>query len=237
MSTSVWPRRGVRSDSIVCRKRHLMPPPPSAAALAESPPPTLAEQRTVQICDAAVALFAERGYVDTKIEDISNAIGVGKGLIYRYFRDKQDVLFHAISAVQAEYKREKFVGQGADTQDPIAALRRMLRVHCGVANEHTLETLLAYRSTKDLSREQRQRIKTLESDIVDQIRRRLDATVAAGLMRLPDTQVVACQFLMYGHTWALKRWALEPEISIEQYIAAGEQLLIDPFLTPAARER
>lgn len=207
-----------------------MPPPPPQAELAEPPPATLAAQRTEQICRAAVALFAERGYVDTKIEDISGAIGVGKGLIYRYFRDKQDVLFHAISAVQAEYKTEKFVGERRD-ENPLAALRRMLRIHCMVAHEHTLETLLAYRSTKDLSPEQRQQIKLAELELVAEIRRRLDATVDSGLLRTPDTRVMACEFLMYGHSWALKRWALEPDIDIAQYIRAGEQLLIDPFLT------
>jgi len=215
-----------------------MPPPPPSTALAEPPPAaTLAAQRTEQICRAAVALFAERGYVDTKIEDISNAIGVGKGLIYRYFRDKQDVLFHAISAVQAEYRSEKFVGRRLGNEDALAALRRMLRVHCTVAHEHTLETLLAYRSTKDLSPEQRQQIKNAELGIVAEIRHRLDATVASGLMRLPDTRVMACEFLMYGHSWALKRWALEPDIDIAQYIAVGEQLLIEPFLTAAGRRR
>ncbi|MCL4696590.1 MAG: TetR family transcriptional regulator, partial [Burkholderiaceae bacterium] len=59
-----------------------MTPPPAPADVAEAPAtPTLAEQRSAQILAAAVTLFAERGYVDTKIEDISNAIGVGKGLI------------------------------------------------------------------------------------------------------------------------------------------------------------
>ncbi|HMO48941.1 MAG TPA: TetR family transcriptional regulator [Rubrivivax sp.] len=216
--------------------------PPPSATLAEietdapTTTPTLAEQRYRQICDAAVALFAERGYVDTKIEDISNAIGSGKGLIYRYFRDKQDVLFHAISAVQAEYKTEKFAGRRAG-EDPLAALRRMLRMHCRVAHEHTRETLLAYRSTKDLSPEQRRAIKDAELEIVAAIRQRLQATVAAGWMKVPDTQVMACEFLMYGHSWALKRWALEPEVGIERYIRAGEQLLIEPFLTAAAGRR
>ncbi|MCL4699016.1 MAG: TetR/AcrR family transcriptional regulator, partial [Burkholderiaceae bacterium] len=154
-----------------------------------------------------------------------------KGLIYRYFRDKQEVLFHAISAVQAEYTSGHFAGpQG--TEDPVAALRRMLRMHCRVADEHTLETLLAYRSTKDLSHEQRERIKALESGIVAEIRHHLDAAIAAGRMQITDTQVAACQFLMYGHGWALKRWALEPEVTIERYIDAGERLLIDPFVTP-----
>lgn len=214
-----------------------MPATPTATPDAEAPPaPTLAAQRSAQILAAAVALFAERGYVDTKIEDISNAIGVGKGLIYRYFQDKQDVLYHAISAVQADYMTGPFATQPED-EGPIAALRRMLRVHCEVADAHTRETLLAYRSTKDLSPEQRQRIKALESDIVAEIRRHLDGAVAAGLMRAPDTQVMACQFLMYGHGWALKRWALEPEVTIERYIAAGERLLIEPFLSEVARSR
>jgi TetR/AcrR family transcriptional regulator, cholesterol catabolism regulator len=216
-----------------------MPPPPDTD-VAEAPASlTLAKQRTGQICQAAVTLFAERGYVDTKIEDISNAIGTGKGLIYRYFRDKQDVLFHAISAVQAEYKTEKFVGRRADDiAAPVAALRRMLRVHCSVADQHTPETLLAYRSTKDLSSQQRRAIKDAELEIVAEIRTRLDAAVAAGLMtRLPDTQVMACEFLMYGHAWALKRWALEPAIGIEQYTAAGERLLIEPFLAAAGKRR
>ncbi|MFO1218685.1 MAG: TetR/AcrR family transcriptional regulator [Burkholderiaceae bacterium] len=214
-----------------------MPPPPQSAAALDpdapeaAPAATLAEQRYRQICDAAVTLFAEHGYVETKIEDISNAIGTGKGLIYRYFRDKQDVLFHAISAVQAEYKTEKFVGRRVDDEHPLDALRRMLRVHCMVAHEHTRETLLAYRSTKNLSNTQRQAIKEAELEIVAAIRRRLDATITAGLMKVPDTRVMACEFLMYGHSWALKRWALEPAINIERYIAAGEQLLIDPFLT------
>jgi AcrR family transcriptional regulator len=214
-----------------------MPPPPAALAEAPAPPaaPTLAEQRTEQICRAAVALFAQRGYVETKIEDISNAIGVGKGLIYRYFRDKQDVLFHALCAVLAEYKSEKFVGRPRDNESPVAALRRMLRVHCGVAHEHTRETLLAYRSTKDLSPEQREHIKALENETVEEFRRRLEATAAAGLMVLPDARIVASQMLMYAHTWALKRWALEPEVSLERYVTAGEKLLIDPFLTAAGR--
>ena len=205
--------------------------------LPEAAATSLVERRKEQICRAAVALFAARGYVDTKIEDISNAIGVGKGMIYRYFRDKQDVLFHAISAVQAQYRSERFTGRSPDPEHPVSALRRMLRVHCTVAHEHTSETLLAYRSTKALTPEQRASIKALELDIVSQIRRRLDAAVSAGLMQVPDTQVLACHVLMYGHTWALKRWALEPQIGIERYIASGEALLIEPFLTQPGHHR
>ena len=137
-------------------------------AAVESLSPTLAERRRQQICDAAVALFAERGYVETKIEDISNSIGVGKGLIYRYFEDKQDVLFHALCTVLDKYRSENFLGQ-LRTLGPLPALRHLLSFHCTQAQLHTQEVILAYRSTKDLSPEQRKAYYDAENKAVDLI--------------------------------------------------------------------
>ncbi len=202
----------------------------------DRPPPSLAEKRIEQISHAAVALFSERGYVATKIEDISNEIGVGKGLIYRYFQDKQDLLFHALCAVLEKYKTERFIVR-LETEGPLAALRRVLDVHCRLAQEHTQEVILAYRSTKDLLPEQRHRIKALESDLVGEIRRILEACIEAGLMQPFNVEVMAYQVLMYGHTWALKLWALGTRLTVEQYVAEGERLLIVPFLTEAGRRK
>lgn len=47
------------------------------------------------ILDTAFDLFMEKGYSDTKIIDISNAAGIGKGTIYEYFESK-DILFYEL---------------------------------------------------------------------------------------------------------------------------------------------
>ena len=44
------------------------------------------------ILDAAYTLFIEKGYWDTKIIDIADAAGIGKGTIYEYFESK-DAIF------------------------------------------------------------------------------------------------------------------------------------------------
>jgi AcrR family transcriptional regulator len=203
-------------------------------ATVESSSPTLAERRRQQICDAAVALFAEHGYVNTKIEDISNSIGVGKGLIYRYFQDKQDVLFHALCTVLDKYRSENFLGQ-LQTLGPLPALRHLLSFHCTQAQLHTQEVILAYRSTKDLSPEQRSRIKALESALVAEIRQCLEACIRDGLMRPFNVDIMAYQVLMFGHTWALKLWTLGKKFTVLEFVAEGEQLLIVPFLTETGR--
>jgi AcrR family transcriptional regulator len=52
-------------------------------------------EREQQILDAALAVFAQKGYGDTRIGDIADAAGIAKGTIYLYFESK-DALFEAV---------------------------------------------------------------------------------------------------------------------------------------------
>jgi len=52
-------------------------------------------ERKQQILDTALAVFAQKGYGDTRIGDIANATGIAKGTIYLYFESK-DALFEAV---------------------------------------------------------------------------------------------------------------------------------------------
>jgi AcrR family transcriptional regulator len=59
--------------------------------------PTLIERRHQQtrtsIADAAVALFIERGFVETTMEDVARAAGVSRRTAYRHFPSKDDLVF------------------------------------------------------------------------------------------------------------------------------------------------
>ncbi|MDD5174858.1 MAG: TetR/AcrR family transcriptional regulator [Sterolibacterium sp.] len=197
---------------------------------------SIAEQRREQIIAAAVTLFSERGYFQTTIEDISNAIGVGKGLIYRYFKDKNDVLLSALCSVLRGNQQENSMQQ-LSTSGPIATLRKILANSCAMAHENTEAVILAYRSTKDLMPKQRRQVKDIELGIARDIELCLDACISAGLMRPLDVRIMAFQYIMLGHTWALKHWALRNNYSMESFLAEGERLLLLPFLTAAGRRK
>ncbi|HCH66124.1 MAG: TetR family transcriptional regulator [Deltaproteobacteria bacterium] len=48
--------------------------------------------KRVRIVDAAVAVFAAKGYRSARISDIARRAGVADGTIYLYFRNKEDLL-------------------------------------------------------------------------------------------------------------------------------------------------
>ncbi len=48
-------------------------------------------ERPSEILDAAVAVFAEKGFAAARMEDIARKAGVTKGTIYLYFQGKEDV--------------------------------------------------------------------------------------------------------------------------------------------------
>ena len=53
------------------------------------------EDRPEEITAAAFAAFAEKGYAGTRVEEVARRAGVSKGLLYLYFKTKEE-LFKAV---------------------------------------------------------------------------------------------------------------------------------------------
>jgi AcrR family transcriptional regulator len=62
---------------------------------------TRAQRRRAEILEAALDLFAERGYHDTGVADIASRLRMSHGTFYRYFESKRDILDHVIDELIA----------------------------------------------------------------------------------------------------------------------------------------
>ena len=47
-----------------------------------------------QIIDAAIKVFAEKGFYNSKVADVARAAGIADGTIYLYFKNKDDLLIY-----------------------------------------------------------------------------------------------------------------------------------------------
>ena len=49
------------------------------------------KEKAARIGSAAIAVFRKRGYHATRMMDIAEAAGIGKGTLYEYFRNKDEI--------------------------------------------------------------------------------------------------------------------------------------------------
>lgn len=80
------------------------------------------KERKRQLVACAAALFAERGYAETRIKDIVDAAGVAKGLFYWYFENKEALFAEVAADIRLRLRKHQ-----ADAIDPDADALRQIR--------------------------------------------------------------------------------------------------------------
>ena len=84
--------------------------------------------RSQNIIEAAVRVFARKGYYNSRVSDIAREAGIAAGTIYLYFKTKDDILVTLFRDKMAE-----FVGSLckaiADEPDAVAKVRRLVVLH------------------------------------------------------------------------------------------------------------
>src|SRR5499426_3895378 len=81
-----------------------------------------------QIIEAAVRIFARKGYYHSRVSDIAREAGMAAGTIYLYFKTKDDILVTLFRDKMAQFvsSLRKAI---ADEPDAVAKLRRLIRLH------------------------------------------------------------------------------------------------------------
>jgi Transcriptional regulator len=64
-----------------------------------------AELRRQHILDCAKQVFAQKGYYEAYVEDVIKVAHIGKGTIYEYFRNKEDLFLSLLIRSLEEWKR------------------------------------------------------------------------------------------------------------------------------------
>jgi TetR/AcrR family transcriptional regulator, fatty acid metabolism regulator protein len=88
-----------------------------------------------QIIEAAVRIFARKGYYNSRVSDIAREAGMAAGTIYLYFKTKDDILVTLFRDKMAQFvaASRKAV---AEEPDAVAKLRRLIHLHFEMLEEN-----------------------------------------------------------------------------------------------------
>lgn len=73
-------------------------------------------EKRKKIAKSTCSLFVKKGFVNISISEIAKTAGVGKGTVYEYFENKEDIIFELMSCLQDDYDPKLQIKlQNADT--------------------------------------------------------------------------------------------------------------------------
>lgn len=148
------------------------------------------EQRWDEIVHAAAAIFYEKGYEATSLQDIADAVGLLKGSIYYYIKTKEDLLFELVTRSQATWAEVLVEGEGAASASAADRMRDLARRWITLSNRDREWGIVAEREFSRLSPDHLARVianrKTFSSFVEDIVKQGIaegdfDPTLDLGL--------------------------------------------------------
>jgi AcrR family transcriptional regulator len=179
-----------------------------SAAIMALPP---ARNQKVRIRRTAARLFAENGYDGTGIQELSDAVGLGRGALYHHIGNKERLLFEIMTANVAQVVDEA----EALLEEPIPAedkVRRLSAMLMATVAESLPEWTVFFREIDALSGRLRTEalrwrrrfeevwIAVIEQGVAEGSFRELDPVVVKGILGMHN----------YAYVWLRPRGRLSP---------------------------
>ncbi len=159
----------------------------------------LIAQRKVQILAAAKPIFAKNGYRRTKIDEIAEALNIGKGTIYRYFADKKS-LFRAVFEQGMAQLYQTIVSNVEKTNSPPEKFRMAVTSYFSFfdKNRDMIEIMMQIRS--EFKAEYQQVYRDLYSHYIVNVQENIRNGVKMGIFRDMDVERTAEAYsgMLYG---------------------------------------
>ncbi len=184
------------------------------------------EDKRRQLLDAAVRVFARKGYHASRVGDIAVEAGVAHGLLYHYFKSKDDVLeavFHENWSVLLAR-----IASVEETDEPAADQLRHIAAIVLRTWLHLPDVVRVVIREFGRSPELAERIGELAQPI-DAIARVIERGIERGEFKDVEPRVAAT--VVYGSIdELLTAWVLDRLPAGEEDVASAEQTLIEVTL-------
>jgi len=193
-----------------------MPPRAHRTALRER-----YDRRQAQVVLGAAAVFAGRGYDQTSVPELADALGMAAGGLYHYFGSKEDLLIAICDQLMDPLLAEAEALLAGD-EDPDVRLRALVRLWVAHVIEHR-DHMLVFQQERHVIehgqqwravRESRKRFERHVAGVLEEAHER-------GLMRLDDPRLALSALLgMVNHTaqWYRPRGRLSATEIADGYV-------------------
>lgn len=172
-------------------------------------------ERRDRIFTAAVEKFAENGAEQTTMQEIAKAAGVGKGTLYRYFDDKEDLISSLI-----EMGFERLIAQIKEgieqVEDPVVKLEETVKIQLDFYNQRRDFCKFLTRESLGYKNKFEHHIKQIRSNYTVLIEDIIRRGIEAGAFKEMEVETAATSLLGAVNITALHWFMFEDEFPVEK---------------------
>jgi AcrR family transcriptional regulator len=132
------------------------------------------------LLELGIDLFSKHAYEDISIDDVAEAAGISKGLLYHYFRGKREFY---VETVRSASRRLQLLTMPDPQLPPQARLRAAIDAHLRYIQEHGPVYTAVYRSGVAIAPEVREILEQHRGVIVRYFLEAMSVTKPAPLLR------------------------------------------------------
>lgn len=182
--------------------------------------PELVRERRRQIIDSTVKLFIEHGYHKTTTRMIAKASNFSIGSLYEYVSSKEDLLYLVCKTIHEEVQAavEKALSNTDQGKERLAEAIRQYFYVCDKMADHIL---LMYQVTQFLPKKWKKQVLENELNITDIFINAVSSLSGKNNFPALDgnlLNLVGHNISVLGQMWAFRRWHMQRNFTIEEYI-------------------
>ena len=181
-----------------------------------------------QIIEAAVKVFAKKGFYNAKVSEIAREASVADGTIYLYFKNKDDILISLFEEkMQVLILRVNEAISKVD--DPLEKVRAFVAQHLFMIEEHRHLAEVMQIELRQSSKFMRRYVPVKFLEYLDIVGKIIEDGKKAGVIR-PDVMPAIAKRALFGALdEMLLYWVLakKPKYSLEESVEQINHLFVD----------
>ena len=189
------------------------------------------DEKLARILQTAAAIFADKGYHDTSIRDISRATGISLSGLYYYFRSKEELLFliqdHCFGNVLATA-----LGNLSGEEDPERRLHVFIENHLRYFMSNMKEMKVLSHEARSLSGEYRRLVNAKKRQYTDVC---IDILTELAPAEAPIDPRIAAFSLFGMMNWIYNWYKPERDVPVAELADHMSQLFLRGYLSGADR--
>ncbi len=150
------------------------------------------KQRQTDILKTALKLFSQKGYYATSIDDITREAGISKGLIYNYFKSKEEIFFELAEHWNEFMNNPSFEDALSRViSEDMSLSEKLICVWDETVNQWTAENLDSSKNEalRDKMKEKAKNSLSIVEEIIYKTKPDIDPGIAAAFSRLWWSQI------------------------------------------------